>query len=197
MPILRERGLPAAAFVVAGVVGSSRPFWWTEVIDLASHGGTVRGLGPTSPAGSRPSAEEGAGRATASRDRRAARDRLRGAEAAGAAVGRRSPRARVRRDRRREPHVVPSLPLPMHGRHRAERDQSMRIGSSRGSSGIRPKPSRIPMGISIRTQPRSCASAGIARRSCSTTNSVRPAHPMRSRCPVSASTRRRRSTASR
>lgn len=49
MPILRERGLPAVAFVVAGVVGSSRPFWWTEVIDLASHGGTVRALSSRSP----------------------------------------------------------------------------------------------------------------------------------------------------
>lgn len=41
MPMLQERGLPAVAFVVAGLIDSNRPFWWTEVIDLATHGGVV------------------------------------------------------------------------------------------------------------------------------------------------------------
>lgn len=49
MPMLRERGLPAVAFVVAGLIGSDEPFWWSEVIDLISHGGTVAGLPSRSP----------------------------------------------------------------------------------------------------------------------------------------------------
>ena len=49
MPILGERGFPAVVFVIAGVIGSERPFWWTEVIDLANRGGTVAGLGDRSP----------------------------------------------------------------------------------------------------------------------------------------------------
>ena len=49
LPMLRERGLPAVAFVVAGIVGSDRPFWWTEVIDLATHGGVVDGMASLSP----------------------------------------------------------------------------------------------------------------------------------------------------
>jgi peptidoglycan/xylan/chitin deacetylase (PgdA/CDA1 family) len=50
LPLLRERGIPAVAFVVAGLVGSDRPFWWAEVIDLASRGGTVTGLPTLAPA---------------------------------------------------------------------------------------------------------------------------------------------------
>jgi peptidoglycan/xylan/chitin deacetylase (PgdA/CDA1 family) len=49
MPMLRERGLPAVAFVVAGLIGSDDPFWWSEVIDLARRGGTVAGLPARSP----------------------------------------------------------------------------------------------------------------------------------------------------
>ncbi len=49
MPMLVERGLPAVVFVVAGLVGSDRPFWWSEVVELASHGGTVTGLPPVAP----------------------------------------------------------------------------------------------------------------------------------------------------
>lgn len=49
LPLLRERGLPAAAFVVAGLIGSDRPFWWTEVIRLAEQGGRVSDLPQASP----------------------------------------------------------------------------------------------------------------------------------------------------
>jgi peptidoglycan/xylan/chitin deacetylase (PgdA/CDA1 family) len=49
MPMLRERGLPAVAFVVAGLIDSDAPFWWSEVIELASSGGTVAGLPALSP----------------------------------------------------------------------------------------------------------------------------------------------------
>ncbi len=49
LPILRERGLPAVAFVVAGLVGTDQPFWWTEVIDLAGRGGTVPELPSLAP----------------------------------------------------------------------------------------------------------------------------------------------------
>jgi peptidoglycan/xylan/chitin deacetylase (PgdA/CDA1 family) len=34
LPLLRERGIPAVAFVVAGVVDTDRPFWWIEVEEL-------------------------------------------------------------------------------------------------------------------------------------------------------------------
>ncbi|HET7325947.1 MAG TPA: polysaccharide deacetylase family protein [Nocardioidaceae bacterium] len=34
-PLLRERGIPGVAFVVAGVVDTDTPFWWTEVEALA------------------------------------------------------------------------------------------------------------------------------------------------------------------
>lgn len=39
LPLLRERGVPGVAFVVAGLVDSDRPYWWTEVIQLAERGG--------------------------------------------------------------------------------------------------------------------------------------------------------------
>jgi peptidoglycan/xylan/chitin deacetylase (PgdA/CDA1 family) len=49
LPMLRERGLPAVAFVVAGVLDSDRPFWWSEVVDLASRGGVVHGMPSLAP----------------------------------------------------------------------------------------------------------------------------------------------------
>ena len=49
LPMLQERGLPAVAFVVAGLVDTDRPFWWAEVIDLAIHGGQVDGMRSLSP----------------------------------------------------------------------------------------------------------------------------------------------------
>lgn len=49
LPLLRERGLPAVAFVVAGLIDTDRPFWWSEVIDLAGRGGAVAGAAPMAP----------------------------------------------------------------------------------------------------------------------------------------------------
>ena len=37
-PLLAERGLPAVVFVVAGLVGTDTPFWWTEVEELSGAG---------------------------------------------------------------------------------------------------------------------------------------------------------------
>jgi peptidoglycan/xylan/chitin deacetylase (PgdA/CDA1 family) len=39
LPLLRERGLPAAAFVVAGLLDTDEPDWWTEVEALAGREG--------------------------------------------------------------------------------------------------------------------------------------------------------------
>ena len=33
-PMLRERGIPAVAYVVAGLLNTDEPFWWTEVTEL-------------------------------------------------------------------------------------------------------------------------------------------------------------------
>jgi peptidoglycan/xylan/chitin deacetylase (PgdA/CDA1 family) len=38
LPILRSAGVPAVAFVVAGVLGSTTPFWWEEAIALSNRG---------------------------------------------------------------------------------------------------------------------------------------------------------------
>jgi peptidoglycan/xylan/chitin deacetylase (PgdA/CDA1 family) len=38
LPVLRERRVPAVAFVVAGVLDSDRPYWWREVKFLISAG---------------------------------------------------------------------------------------------------------------------------------------------------------------
>lgn len=42
LPVLSELGVPAALFVVAGLVGTSEPFWWDEVMVLSAGGGTTR-----------------------------------------------------------------------------------------------------------------------------------------------------------
>jgi peptidoglycan/xylan/chitin deacetylase (PgdA/CDA1 family) len=39
LPLLRERGLPAAAFVVTGLLDTDEPYWWTEVEALAASEG--------------------------------------------------------------------------------------------------------------------------------------------------------------
>jgi len=39
MPLLRERNMPAAAFVVGGLIGTETPHWWTEVKALVQAGG--------------------------------------------------------------------------------------------------------------------------------------------------------------
>lgn len=41
LPLLRERGLPAACYVVAGLIGTDVPFWWEEVKSLARAGGVA------------------------------------------------------------------------------------------------------------------------------------------------------------
>lgn len=40
-PLLRERGLPGVAFVVAGLIGTAQPFWWEEVEHLVARGGSA------------------------------------------------------------------------------------------------------------------------------------------------------------
>jgi peptidoglycan/xylan/chitin deacetylase (PgdA/CDA1 family) len=50
LPLLGERGLPAVAFVVAGLLDTDTPFWWTEVERLAGNGGRVKGLPGRTPA---------------------------------------------------------------------------------------------------------------------------------------------------
>jgi peptidoglycan/xylan/chitin deacetylase (PgdA/CDA1 family) len=40
LPVLREYGAPALAFVVAGHLGTRRPFWWREV-ELLLEGGAI------------------------------------------------------------------------------------------------------------------------------------------------------------
>ena len=39
LPLLRERGLPAVAFVVTGLLDTDEPYWWTEVEALATSDG--------------------------------------------------------------------------------------------------------------------------------------------------------------
>jgi peptidoglycan/xylan/chitin deacetylase (PgdA/CDA1 family) len=43
LPILAERGIPAVAFVVAGLLSTDRDFWWSSVMDLVAAGGSVPG----------------------------------------------------------------------------------------------------------------------------------------------------------
>lgn len=50
LPVLRERGVPALAFVVSGLLKTSQPFWWEEVETLIQAGGHVRDRGPLDPA---------------------------------------------------------------------------------------------------------------------------------------------------
>jgi peptidoglycan/xylan/chitin deacetylase (PgdA/CDA1 family) len=51
LPILREHDVPALAFLVAGVIGTSRPFWWHEVEELVRRGGRATHLPTGDPAG--------------------------------------------------------------------------------------------------------------------------------------------------
>ena len=39
LPLLQERGLPGAAFVVTGLLDTDEPYWWTEVEALAASEG--------------------------------------------------------------------------------------------------------------------------------------------------------------
>jgi len=49
MPMLRERGIPAAAFAVAGLIGTDAPHWWTEVKELVRAGGTAPAVADLPP----------------------------------------------------------------------------------------------------------------------------------------------------
>jgi peptidoglycan/xylan/chitin deacetylase (PgdA/CDA1 family) len=101
LPLLAARGLPAVAFVVAGVLDTDRPFWWTEVERLVRAGGgngLAGGQGPaalvrrlkTLPDGERLAALAELRRtapAPAAPVRQLRRDELPLLEAAGVAVG--------------------------------------------------------------------------------------------------------------
>jgi peptidoglycan/xylan/chitin deacetylase (PgdA/CDA1 family) len=50
LPLLAERGFPAVAFVVAGVLDTDTPFWWAEVEHLVGKGGRAERLGARTPA---------------------------------------------------------------------------------------------------------------------------------------------------
>ncbi|MGH2653116.1 MAG: polysaccharide deacetylase family protein [Actinomycetota bacterium] len=43
LPLLKARGLPAVAFVVAGLLDTDEPYWWAEAERRAAAGGTVDG----------------------------------------------------------------------------------------------------------------------------------------------------------
>jgi peptidoglycan/xylan/chitin deacetylase (PgdA/CDA1 family) len=49
LPVLRDRNLPAVAFVVAGLLGTDTPFWWREVEGLVGRGARMPLL-PSQPA---------------------------------------------------------------------------------------------------------------------------------------------------
>jgi peptidoglycan/xylan/chitin deacetylase (PgdA/CDA1 family) len=49
LPLLRERGIPAVVYVVAGLLDTDQPFWWTEVEALSRAGG--QGGGWSGPPG--------------------------------------------------------------------------------------------------------------------------------------------------
>lgn len=41
LPVLRDLGVPAVLFVVAGLIGTDQPFWWDEVVARSTAGGTT------------------------------------------------------------------------------------------------------------------------------------------------------------
>lgn len=49
MPMLKQRGLPAVAFIIAGLLDTDQPFWWVEVKELLRHGSTVDGFAKFGP----------------------------------------------------------------------------------------------------------------------------------------------------
>ncbi len=44
LPILRERGVPAAVFVIAGLLESKEPYWWIEAEELLRRGARTPGM---------------------------------------------------------------------------------------------------------------------------------------------------------
>ena len=51
LPVLAALGIPAVAFVVAGLVDTETPYWWHEAEYLAGQGGRARGLSGRMPGG--------------------------------------------------------------------------------------------------------------------------------------------------
>lgn len=49
LPVLREHGVPAALFVVAGLLDGKQPFWWVEAEELLRRGGQTPILGEVGP----------------------------------------------------------------------------------------------------------------------------------------------------
>lgn len=41
LPLLRDHGVPAVSFVIAGLLDTEQPFWWVEALELAELGGTA------------------------------------------------------------------------------------------------------------------------------------------------------------
>ena len=87
LPLLRDHGVPAVSFVIAGLLDTDRPFWWVEAMQLAELGGTADGC-----PGLRGQRLTGALKRLPDQLRRAALDQLR-ATASGAA----SPTPQLRR----------------------------------------------------------------------------------------------------
>jgi peptidoglycan/xylan/chitin deacetylase (PgdA/CDA1 family) len=50
LPLLRERGFPAVAFVVPGLLDTDQPFWWVETERLMAQGGRVARFPDLTPA---------------------------------------------------------------------------------------------------------------------------------------------------
>lgn len=48
-PLLRARGMPAAVFVVAGLLDTATPYWFGEARELVRRGGRVDGITATAP----------------------------------------------------------------------------------------------------------------------------------------------------
>ncbi|MEV6211325.1 polysaccharide deacetylase family protein [Kitasatospora sp. NPDC051914] len=46
LPVLARHGIPAVAYVIAGLIGGDRPYWWSEAAFLVERGGTAAALPP-------------------------------------------------------------------------------------------------------------------------------------------------------
>ena len=49
LPVLSDLAIPAALFVVTGLIGTDQPFWWNEVVDLVGKGGRIDRVGAHDP----------------------------------------------------------------------------------------------------------------------------------------------------